>query len=75
LVLALYIDSTMVREQYNHPEIILLICPLVLYWINKLWLHCPPGNQGGPCCLGIKERISRVITVLSVAAPLAKWLP
>ena len=36
LVIALYINSEEVYENYSHPQIIWLTCPLLLYWINKL---------------------------------------
>jgi len=39
LVMALYINSEEVYENYSHPQIIWLTCPLLLYWINKLWLN------------------------------------
>jgi 4-hydroxybenzoate polyprenyltransferase/phosphoserine phosphatase len=38
LVLALYINSEAVRELYTHPEIIWLLCPLLLYMVMRIWL-------------------------------------
>jgi 4-hydroxybenzoate polyprenyltransferase len=38
LVLALYINSDTVRGLYTHPEIIWLLCPLLLYVISRIWL-------------------------------------
>jgi 4-hydroxybenzoate polyprenyltransferase len=77
LVLALFIDSAMVREQYRHPEIIWFICPLVLYWINKLWLNSVRKQiKDDPVVWAMRNRVSRLIAVLSVALLLtAKWLP
>ncbi|MCP3871009.1 MAG: UbiA family prenyltransferase [Gammaproteobacteria bacterium] len=37
LVLALYINSDQVRALYTHPEFIWLLCPLLLYWIGRVW--------------------------------------
>lgn len=38
LVLALYINSEKVKSLYSHPEAIWLLCPLLLYWISRIWL-------------------------------------
>ena len=77
LVLALYVDSSQVRQEYRHPEVIWLICPLVLYWINKLWLNSQRGQiNDDPVVWAIKNRVSRGIAALSVAVLLlARWWP
>ena len=38
LVLALYIDSDAVREQYVHPFMIWPLAPLVLYIAMRIWI-------------------------------------
>ena len=77
LVLALYIDSDTVRQQYRHPEVIWLICPLVLYWINKLWLNSQRREiYDEPIVWAIRNRVSRGIALVSVGLLLlARWLP
>lgn len=77
LVLALYINSDHVRTQYNHPEIIWLICPLLLYWVNKIWLNSQRREiHDDPVIWAITNRVSRGIALLSVTLLLlAKWLP
>jgi 4-hydroxybenzoate polyprenyltransferase/phosphoserine phosphatase len=77
LVLALYIDSATVRAQYRSPELIWLICPLLLYWINKLWLSSQRGQiQDDPVIWTLRNRVSRLVAVLSILLlVLAKWLP
>ena len=77
LVLALYIDSSGVREHYRHPEVIWLICPLVLYWINKLWLNSARRQiNDDPVIWAFSNRVSRGIALLSVVLLLlARWLP
>jgi 4-hydroxybenzoate polyprenyltransferase len=37
LVLALYANSPDVRALYEHPQWIWLLCPLLLYWLARLW--------------------------------------
>ncbi|MEO7359404.1 MAG: UbiA family prenyltransferase [Gemmatimonadaceae bacterium] len=77
LVLALYVDSDAVRQQYRHPEIIWLICPLVLYWINKLWLNSQRRQiYDEPIVWAVRNRVSRSIAITSVGLLLlARWLP
>lgn len=38
LVLALYIDSEQVKAVYVNPDLLWLICPLLLYWVLRLWI-------------------------------------
>ncbi|MEX0745939.1 MAG: UbiA family prenyltransferase [Phycisphaeraceae bacterium] len=38
LVLALYITSDDVNELYETPSLLWLICPLLVYWLTRLWL-------------------------------------
>jgi 4-hydroxybenzoate polyprenyltransferase len=38
LVLALYIQSPAVTLLYPQPRVLWLLCPLLLYWIGRLWL-------------------------------------
>jgi 4-hydroxybenzoate polyprenyltransferase/phosphoserine phosphatase len=36
-ILALYITSPKVLEFYNRPAVLWILCPLVLYWIGRIW--------------------------------------
>jgi 4-hydroxybenzoate polyprenyltransferase len=38
VVLAIYVNNADVTLLYTHPERLLLICPLLLYWQTRLWL-------------------------------------
>ncbi len=77
LVLTLYIDNGGVRGHYRHPEVIWLICPLVLYWINKLWLNSQRREiREDPVTWALTNRVSRAIAVVCVGLlVLAKFLP
>ena len=44
LVLALYINSADVSKQYMQPELLWMLCPLLLYWISRLWLKTHRGE-------------------------------
>ncbi|MFN7551040.1 MAG: UbiA family prenyltransferase [Pseudomonadota bacterium] len=38
LVLALYANSPDVSAMYEHPHWIWLLCPLLLYWLARMWM-------------------------------------
>ncbi len=77
LVLALYIDSEEIRVQYNQPQIMWLVCPLLLYWINKLWLNSQRREiDDDPVIWAVTNRVSRAIAILSVSLILlARFFP
>lgn len=77
LVLALYIDSAEIRAQYNQPQVMWLVCPLLLYWINKLWLNSQRKEiEDDPVIWAVTNRVSRGIAILSVLLILlARYLP
>jgi hypothetical protein len=38
LVMALYIDSSDVAAIYHQQRVMWLLCPLLMYWIGRIWL-------------------------------------
>jgi 4-hydroxybenzoate polyprenyltransferase len=65
LVLALYINSDQVRAQFKHPEVLWAICPLMVYWITKLWLNAQRRQiRDDPVVWAVKNRVSRAIGIL-----------
>jgi len=38
LVVVLYLNDTQSISQYTHPEILWSVCPLLLYWIGRMWI-------------------------------------
>ncbi len=38
LVVALYLNDAESISQYTYPEILWIICPLLLYWIGRMWI-------------------------------------
>lgn len=65
VVFALYINSADVLSLYPRPQILWFICPLLLYWINMLWLKTGREEMhDDPIVFTIKDRSSQVIFVL-----------
>ncbi|HET9579389.1 MAG TPA: UbiA family prenyltransferase [Usitatibacter sp.] len=44
LVLALYINGETAKELYSRPEALWLLCPILLYWISRMWLLAGRGE-------------------------------
>ena len=72
LVLALYVNSPQVLELYQHPLLLLLICPLLLYWISRVWLLAHRGQMHtDPVLFALKDWPSYVVGALTLAV---MWL-
>ncbi len=62
LVLALYMNSPEMRSLYGESRLLWLICPLVLYWITRVWLLVHRGHlDEDPVVFAIRDRVSLVI--------------
>ncbi|MBV2122092.1 MAG: UbiA family prenyltransferase [Candidatus Thiodiazotropha sp. (ex Ctena orbiculata)] len=60
LVLALYINSEHVTGLYTHPEVIWLLCPLLLYLVTRIWLLARRGKvDEDPVVFVIRDRHSQ----------------
>ena len=65
LVLALYINSTASEVLYHRPEVLWLLCPLLLYWISRMWVVAHRGQMhDDPVIYAMVDRVSRVVLVL-----------
>jgi 4-hydroxybenzoate polyprenyltransferase len=65
LVLALYVASDDVRRLYAHPERLWLLCPLLLYWVSRLWIEARRGNvSDDPVVHAVKDPVSYVVLAL-----------
>lgn len=68
LVLALYINSEKVTMLYSYPEAIWLLCPLLLYWINRVWLLARRDElHEDPVVFAIQDRCSHLLGILMLA--------
>jgi len=67
LVLALYINSTASEVLYRHQQVLWLLCPLLLYWISRVWLIAHRGAMhDDPVVFALTDSVSRI--VLAVCA-------
>ena len=62
LVLALYIQDGRTSELYHTPQLIWLACPILLFWISRVWLITHRGQMhDDPIVFAIKDRMSWLI--------------
>lgn len=66
LMLALYLEQDAARMAFRHPFVLGALCPVLLYWIFRVWLHAHRGlMHEDPVVFAIKDRVSRYVLLLS----------
>ena len=59
MVLALYIQDQTTVALYGNPQVIWLACPVLLFWISRIWLLTHRGlMHDDPIVFAIKDRVS-----------------
>lgn len=73
LVLALYITSGTAQILYGRHELMWFLCPVLLYWISRVWLIAHRGGMhDDPLVFATKDPASRIsILVMLATAVLA----
>jgi 4-hydroxybenzoate polyprenyltransferase len=67
LVLALYIDSEQIKALYARPEAVWLLCPILLYWISRIWILTRRGQMhDDPVVFAIKDRKSYMLGIIAL---------
>lgn len=67
LVLALYVNSEAVLKLYHRPILLLLVCPLLLFWISRVWLLAHRGQMhDDPVVFALKDVSSYVVGALTI---------
>ena len=71
LVLALYITSGAATLLYARGGVLWLLCPLLLYWIGRIWLVAHRGRMhDDPFVFTLRDRTSRILIVLMLGTTL-----
>lgn len=67
MVLALYINSPQTAVMYSNPEFIWLSCPLLLFWVTRIWLLAHRGQlHSDPVVFAIRDKVSLLTGALFV---------
>lgn len=65
MVLALYIQDQATTILYRQPQIIWLACPLLLFWVTRIWMLTHRGQMhDDPVVFAVKDKGSLVVGVL-----------
>ncbi len=67
LVLALYVQDSHTAELYRSPMIIWLACPLLLFWISRVWIITNRGMMDDdPILFALKDKVSWLVVICFV---------
>lgn len=59
VIFTLYISSDAVRALYSHPQILWMICPILMCWIGRTMLLCQRGLiDDDPVIFALRDRFS-----------------
>ncbi len=65
LVLALYINSPESIALYARPQVLWLLCPLMLYWVSRTWVIAHRGEMNDdPVVFAATDRTSQIVGLL-----------
>lgn len=66
LVMGLYVTSDAVTKLYRSPMLLWLVCPIVLYWIMRVWLVAHRGDlHDDPIVFALKDSRSQAIAIVA----------
>lgn len=72
LVLALFAHEPEAIASYAEPDLLLLLCLPLLYWLNRIWIMARRGEvEGDPVAFAIRDRRSLAIGAIMGAIFLA----
>ena len=75
IVFSFYIYSPAVRALYPHPAPMLLICPLLLYWLVRIWLRAARGELNeDPVTLAMRDPMSYKVGLACLLCVLLTFL-
>jgi 4-hydroxybenzoate polyprenyltransferase/phosphoserine phosphatase len=67
LVLALYVSSNEIVRLYSNPRLIWLACPLLLYWVSRIWLLARRGVvHDDPLVFALRDKVTYIVAGLGL---------
>ncbi|GAC1635007.1 MAG: hypothetical protein NVS9B10_31150 [Nevskia sp.] len=72
VVMALYVNSPDSMALYRHSRGLWLICPLMLFWVSRIWLLTTRGQMhDDPLIFALRDRTSLLVAIAIGAVVLA----
>jgi 4-hydroxybenzoate polyprenyltransferase len=66
LVVALYVNGSNVTDLYRNPDLLWFICPLMLYWVSRIWLLTVRGAiEEDPVVFALRDGGSYLVGALT----------
>ncbi len=66
LVLALYINGEQVKLLYHDPWPLWLVCPVLMYWISRLWIKANRSEMSeDPLIFALRDRVSLILGIIT----------
>lgn len=66
LILALYLSTGEVKKLYSHPQILWFVTPVLLFWINRIWIL---GSRGlvkeDPLVFALKDKVTWAVGLIT----------
>lgn len=67
LIFALYVNDPAARLHMQQPYALWLVCPLLLYWISRVWLKATRNElHDDPVVFAVTDRISQIVALLGL---------
>jgi 4-hydroxybenzoate polyprenyltransferase len=67
-VFTMYLNSEWVAQLYSRPNLLWLFCPLLLYWITRIWMLAWRGRMhDDPLAFAAKDPHTYIVGVLGAA--------
>lgn len=68
MVLALYINAPKVQTLYSQPKLLWLLCPLLVYWLTRVWFLAHRGElHHDPVVFALRDPQSHAVALLAAA--------
>jgi 4-hydroxybenzoate polyprenyltransferase/phosphoserine phosphatase len=67
VIFALYVHSQEILSLYRRPAPLLLICPVILYWLSRVWLRAHRGElHEDPVTLAMRDPVSYLLAAVTL---------
>jgi 4-hydroxybenzoate polyprenyltransferase/phosphoserine phosphatase len=64
LVLALYVNAEEVSTLYQHPKVLWLTCPMLLFWVSRIWFLANRGKLSeDPVVFAASDPFSYILSI------------
>jgi len=65
LILALYLDSPTAVKLYHYPQMLILLFPVFIYWLCRIWMLAMDGKIiDDPVLFAVRDKISYVCVLI-----------